>query len=167
MKTTHDERLSRLPREGVPLSKLTLDEIVGLQGWSLDDLARNRAGLLSEAQQARLLEGQRELFGLLHVRVAPKHQVEAGLVVTHEGEATSCEGANLSGPSLMLALDGVLFLWVDGETYRAGQHTTSAEVLALRLKLLEHWVASHRRLRVYALGHDIVAIEPLPLQDTW
>lgn len=151
-----------LPRPGAQPSELVLAEVAALQGWSLDDLAANRAGRLSVAQRSRLLQGHRDLFGLVHVRVAPKTAIEAGIVTAHEGTARSCQGMTLSGPSLKLTVDEALFFWTDEATYAGKQHAAAADVLALRLRLLEHWVATGQRVRVYALGESLVAVEPLP-----
>jgi len=159
------ESFSRLPREGAAISELTLDEIAGLQGWTLEDLAENREGRLSETQKARLLEGHRELFGLIRTRLVSKAIIIAGLLPAYEGVAKKCRGMTMSGPSYGLQLEGLddtEFFWLDEEHYRGKPRTQSATVLALRLKLLEHWVAARQRLSVYALTDWLIAVEPIP-----
>lgn len=157
-----DECLSELPRPGIAVSELTLSEIIGLQGWTLDDLAENRQGRLSAPQKLRLMEGHSELFGLLHIRAASKPVIEAGLVESHTGVARSCHGASMAGPSTVLTVDDRDFLWTDEETFRGKGLSKSAQVIARRLELLEHWVAQGQRVRVYSIGNDnLIAVEPV------
>ncbi len=163
MSSGASESFARLPSEGVAISELTLAEIVGLQGWTLDDLAENREGRLSQPQKARLLAGTPDLFGLVHSRIAPKKAIAEGRFESCEGVASGCEGVTSSGPSLRLELGERHFYWADAVTYTRGP--ASGAIIALRLKLLEHWVGQRQRLRVYAFSRHLFAVEPLPLRD--
>ncbi len=94
------------------------------------------------------------------MRVAPKKTIEEGLVTSDVGVAVRCEGMSSSGPSLKLDLDDRTLFWTDEENYRGRPGSPSATVLALRLKLLEHWVAQRQQLRVYSLADHLIAVEP-------
>ena len=127
-------------------SELTLDEVIGLQGWTLNDLLENRQGRLSASQTARLLEGQSELFGLLHIRIASKHEIEAGIVESYVGVARDWAGPHMANLSLQLTVDDRPFFIAYNQ--RLGE-------------LVAQWVAQQQRLRVYLLAGHLVAVEPV------
>jgi hypothetical protein len=146
---------SRLPRTGVRVEELTLDEVLGLQGWTMRDLDDNRAGRLSAAQQERLGKGVPELFGLVHVHLIPVAQLAPGKVASCEGVCRSFEGPNLNGRSLKLTVDDRTFFWADAENY------DGSAAFPMRIALLDAWARGARRVRVYFVGEDnLVSLEP-------